>query len=300
MDRMTRAPSKRSAQNEQLMQSVHQLARAARLTCMATEWLGARDRYLFRCEKGHEATRRLDRLRMKPFCLVCAKLESEQLGPMATLLSNAASVSVTCLETSWLGAKHRYRFRCSAGHEWTSVPSGTWRSRGCKVCARASCTPTSQGQEYLSTLQNIASSRGGVCLSSQYLGVNEKYSFRCAKGHEWSTYPSSVMSGSWCRRCHFDGRLLGIDLAHETAKTRGGECLSLTYVNSLSKLLWRCHRGHEWQAPFSAIRVGKWCKRCASMDQISNAQSKARRRYDDAGARLLDSAECGSGLKKFR
>jgi hypothetical protein len=87
--------------------------------------------------------------------------------------------------------------------------------------------------------------------------------------------------------CHFDSRLLGIEQAHEAAKARGGRCLSEHYVASLSKLTWLCHRGHEWRAPLSAVRVGKWCKRCASMDRISNTKSGARIRYSDAGAKLI-------------
>lgn len=109
-------------------------------------------------------------------------------------------------------------------------------------------------------------------MSTQYSGVNVKYDFRCAVGHEWSTLPSVLLSGSWCKRCYFDSRLLGIEQAHEAAKERGGRCLSDHYVTSLSKLTWLCHRGHEWKAPLSAIKVGKWCKRCASIDQTANGE----------------------------
>lgn len=283
---MNSKPSKNAAQHGQLMFALQELASAARLTCLDMEWMGARHGYLFRCELGHESTRRLDRLKTKPFCLACARLEREHSGPMAALLRDAASVGITCLDTEWRGADHRYQFRCNEGHEWTRTQVGSWKGRGCPVCARAASNLKRLKQENLRKLQDLAMSHGGVCLSTQYFGADEKYSFRCAVGHEWSTPPSVLIGGSWCKRCHFDSRLLGIELAHEAAKARGGRCLSVHYVNSLSKLTWLCHRGHEWQAPLSAIRVGKWCKRCASMDRISNPQSKTRIRYEDVGARF--------------
>lgn len=281
---MSIKPSKNAAQHGQLMLAVHELASAAKLTCLDDEWLGARHGYLFRCELGHDAARRLDGLKAKPYCGVCARQERERSGPLAALHRDAASVGITCLDTEWRGIHHSYRFRCAEGHEWTRTQAGSWQGRGCPLCARTASNQRRHKQENLRKLQDIAQAHGGVCLSTQYSGVNVKYPFRCAVGHEWTTLPSVLFGGSWCKRCHFDSRLLGIEQAHEAAKARGGRCLSAHYVASLSKLTWLCHRGHEWQAPLSAIKVGKWCKRCASMDQIRNANSKARIRYGVSGS----------------
>lgn len=276
-----------SSQHRLLILAVHELARASQLTCLNKDWQGARHGYEFRCQSGHTTVRRLDHLRKRPFCVTCAKLQRDQSGPFVALLRDASANGITCLDTEWLGADHRYRFRCLEGHEWARKQTGSGRGRGCPVCTRTASNLERRKQENLSKLQDMARKHGGMCLSTQYLGSNQKYSFRCAQGHEWTTYPSVLNSGSWCRRCHFDGRLLGIEQAHEAAMARGGQCLSQNYVNSLSKLTWLCHRGHEWTAPLAAIRVGKWCKQCASMDRISNAKSSARIRYEDAGARLV-------------
>lgn len=270
------------------MRGVHELSHAAGLTCLEDVWKGARYGYSFRCQHGHEVVRRLDHLKARPFCLICAKVNRDQFGPFSRLLRDAAIAGVTCLDTKWLGAEHNYRYRCENGHEWSRKQIGSGKGRGCPVCSRIASNFQRRKNENLSKLNGIAQIHGGACLSTEYLGANQKYSFRCAQGHEWSAYPSVLKSGSWCKRCHFDSRLLGIEQAHEAAKARGGQCLSQNYVNSLSKLTWQCHRGHEWQAPLAAIRVGKWCKQCASMDRISNAKSKARIRYTDAGTRLFD------------
>jgi len=283
---MSPKPSKNAAQHGLLILAVHELASAAKLTCLDTEWMGARHAYLFRCEQGHEAPRRIDGLKDKPYCSICAKLERERAGPLAAMNRDAAAMGITCLDTLWHGIHHRYRFKCSQGHEWTRTQAGAWKGQGCKICNRAADNLRRQKQENLHKLKEIAATHGGACLSTKYTGTSDKYLFRCSAGHEWCAQPSVLFSGSWCKRCHFDSRLLGIDQAHQIAHTRGGRCLSDHYVNSLSKLTWLCHRGHEWMAPLSAIRFGKWCKQCASMDRISNGNSKARIRYSDAGAKL--------------
>lgn len=48
------------------------------------------------------------------------------------------------------------------------------------------------------------------------------------------------------------------------AERRGGRCLSVQYVSTVSPLQWRCALGHEWQASLaSIIRRNTWCPVCA-------------------------------------
>jgi hypothetical protein len=49
----------------------------------------------------------------------------------------------------------------------------------------------------------------------------------------------------------------------EIAEGQGGECLSKSYVNSQSKLKWRCAEGHEWDAIARNVREYSWCPLCA-------------------------------------
>ena len=38
-------------------------------------------------------------------------------------------------------------------------------------------------------MQNLASQRGGKCISDKYLGAMEKIHWRCLKGHHWFATP---------------------------------------------------------------------------------------------------------------
>jgi hypothetical protein len=92
---------------------------------------------------------------------------------------------------------------------------------------------------------------------------------RCSAGHEWLSTPQNLISGRWCRECWRASRVgrstppLGIADMQEVAERRGGRCLSDTYVNTATRLRWRCHDGHEWEAPPSVVRSGHWCPQCA-------------------------------------
>ena len=46
------------------------------------------------------------------------------------------------------------------------------------------------------------------------------------------------------------------------AESRGGKCLSESYKNTNSKLLWQCKDGHRWKAVPNSIKSGTWCPKC--------------------------------------
>lgn len=56
---------------------------------------------------------------------------------------------------------------------------------------------------------------------------------------------------------------LTIEEMHVLAVEKGGECLSTEYVNSITKLKWRCSKGHEWEARPGDIKRVSWCPNCS-------------------------------------
>lgn len=48
----------------------------------------------------------------------------------------------------------------------------------------------------------------------------------------------------------------------EIAKSNGGECLSNHYINTITKLKFRCGEGHVWEAAPRNIKKGTWCPKC--------------------------------------
>ncbi len=110
-------------------------------------------------------------------------------------------------------------------------------------------------------LKRIAKSRGGALLSMTYLGSNTKHEWRCAEGHLWDAIPMHVKRGSWCPYCAGNFRRT-IEEMRDIARNRGGRCISTTYLNCQSKLLWQCRAGHKWQATPNNIKNGRWCPTC--------------------------------------
>lgn len=180
------------------------------------------------------------------------------------LKSIALSKHGKLLSKGYLRGDSKLKWKCKEGHVWEAVSravqGGTW----CPYCSGNTVS-----QNIIPELKEIASKRGGLLLSKSYVNAKTKLEWQCAKNHVWRAVPSSIKLGYWCPHCA-GNRIWGNPLQElkQIARENGGECLSNSYVNSHSKIKWRCKKGHTWYATAGNIRgnaskKGTWCPECA-------------------------------------
>ncbi len=122
-------------------------------------------------------------------------------------------------------------------------------------------------------MQIMAKKRGGKCLSTIYNNSQSKLIFQCSNMHEWETTPSSITEDHWCPKCarkenakKTSGNLEDV---HKLARLRGGVCLSNEYINSKTKLRFRCAKMHEWETGPINVSQGRWCPFCGHSVRLS-------------------------------
>lgn len=113
----------------------------------------------------------------------------------------------------------------------------------------------------LEEAKEIASQRGGECLSKKFINNKTKLAWRCAEGHAWNAELSGIKAGKWCPICG-GSKKLTIEEMREIAERQGGRCLSSKYVNNKTKLKWQCKKKHKWMAAPGSVRSGQWCRKC--------------------------------------
>jgi hypothetical protein len=181
-----------------------------------------------------------------------------------------------CLEDECVGLTSPMRFKCAAGHQWTTqgriIRTGSW----CPICAGKERVTHAQ-------MQRRARALGGELLARTVPDTKTPLRWRCADGHEWVTPASKIRCGSWCPRCA--GQTLLQDL-QEFAGKRGGLCLSRAYVNGNTPMRWRCAEGHTFTAIWRVVKLGRWCGDCKAV----------RRRLTIAGMRSLAAERGGECL----
>jgi hypothetical protein len=127
--------------------------------------------------------------------------------------------------------------------------------------------PTKEQQ--LQRAKDYAKSReNGECLSTRYINATSKLAWQCGnETHQpWLGSYNSVVNKTWCPQCSQNTVLPREMLlkAHKIAKLKKGFCLSKEYVNSYTKMRWKCKsKLHpEWESKLGHILDGSWCPKC--------------------------------------
>lgn len=164
-----------------------------------------------------------------------------------------------CLSDTYLGIDAKLKWQCKEGHTWEAIPYSIFKGRWCMKCAaKFRMLPR---KLTIQSMQDIARSHEGKCLSVDYITANTPLEWQCKNKHVWKSTPSRVKSGSWCPYCYGLGKTI-FDM-QKLANKHEGKCLSQRYINAHTKLTWQCKQGHTWEAVPASIRKGYWCPICA-------------------------------------
>ena len=158
--------------------------------CLSVEYTSDRKKLEFECKRGHRWFTTAKQIKKGRWCPICG---GGYLKDMTDLQDIAHRKGGRCLSSQYLGAKGKVNVECGEGHQWsasaTAIRSGGW----CPYCA---------GQrKNADDLHEIALSKGGRCLSSEYKNANTPMKFRCANSHQWFARPTNIRSGTWCPKC---------------------------------------------------------------------------------------------------
>jgi hypothetical protein len=162
--------------------------------------------YRFRCSAGH-IWKALARsiLHAGSWCQKCnyANLALRRTKPLKELDTHAKRRGGKLVTRENVLRANKAEWECAAGHRWRATPNqvmsqNTW----CPACAKAGMGNSKDLRaKGLKRMQGLAASKGGECLSKDYLNVRAKMKWKCGQGHEWLAKPNRIVAGSWCPHC---------------------------------------------------------------------------------------------------
>lgn len=234
--------------------------------CLSRKYVDSNSKLKWRCEYGHTWVASFQKINSGRWCPTCAKSKrgSSQRRSISELQLLAKNRGGQCLSQTYSNVFTKYEFECERKHKWKAtakiIRSGSW----CPICIGKN--------KSIDAAIKLAQSRNGTCLSKRYTNNRTKLKWQCAVGHIWFADFSNTNSGKWCPKCAIVIRgnsLRGnIKEMRELAKSRGGVCLSTSYINANSHLKWQCSEGHQWKATPGHIKDGTWCLKCHRSKKI--------------------------------
>jgi hypothetical protein len=154
-------------------------------TCMA--------RGIFFCRDSHV------RIRQTIACALCEGRRTNRKLTATDMQLAAQAKEGKCLSTVYGGPKDIVLWECQEGHQFRAkVDAVLYHNLWCPECAGRK----ERRKVTLQTLQELATSRGGRCLSTEYQNTNCRADWQCRFGHQWSALISNVMyQDTWCPEC---------------------------------------------------------------------------------------------------
>lgn len=230
--------------------------------CLSKQYVRSRDELEWRCEKGHVFKLAPRVIFNKNFWCPDADCtpRKKRYHTIESLKAFAISRGWELLSDKYLGGNVKHNLKCENGHLFKMTPEHLLKKIGCRICSDNALLT-------IDLFKRIALDKEGECLSEKYEGQKEKLKFRCKEGHIFDATPTSIKNrGSWCLIC--SGKEKGtIKEMQEVAKSKGGKCLSLLYVDSKTKLEWQCKDEHKWLAIPRDVKHKSWCPACRNKQE---------------------------------
>ena len=229
--------------------------------CLTTEYRNNQSNMWWECAYGHQWEASWGSIiYQKSWCSVCANNRKHSIELAHEL---ARSNGGRCLSEVYINRSELMLWECKLKHQWEASYAGVKKGDWCSICAK-------NKKFGLEDVQKIAESRGGKCLSKEYINSGTDLLWECASGHQWPAKLVRINNKkkSWCPFCAKankvkTNRRFTLEEVQALAEERNGKCLSKVYVNNHSKLEWACAFGHEWEATLMNVKNDKtWCPFC--------------------------------------
>ncbi|MFC1483194.1 hypothetical protein ACFL56_02925 [Candidatus Margulisiibacteriota bacterium] len=246
--------------NKLTIEEMHQLAEIRGGKCLSIEYINANTKLKWQCAEGHEFEMRPGNVKQGQWCPKCntrglKKLTIEEMHQLAEIRGGK------CLSIEYINANTKLKWQCAEGHEFEMRPGNVKQGQWCLKC-------NTRGLKKLTIeeMHQLAKSKGGKCLSKEYINAHTKLKWQCQEEHKFMMEPRAVKMGHWCPECgkkkHTGRKKLTIEEMYQLAESRDGKFLSEEYLGSYTKHKWQCKDGHEFKMTPAYVKKGGWCPQC--------------------------------------
>lgn len=245
------------------LEDVKKTAKDLNGKCLSKEYKNTKIKLKFICKENHIFEKNYEALLKGSWCPECTKqtlskrFRKYNIKDMEELAKRNGG---ECLSLEYINRNLPLKWKCANGHIWKSAASNIIVGHWCPSCGRKKANENRK-RYGLEDIQTISRAKKGVCISKDYSTTRSTLTFKCEKGHIWSTEANQILKGSWCPDCA-GIKKKNIEEIREVALKRKGKLLSTEYHNAHRKLKWECSNGHTFEANYNNVRAGKWCPKC--------------------------------------
>ncbi len=187
------------------------------------------------------------------------------------------------LETEYINAKTKMRYRCSCGNKSKICFDSFRRGSRCSKCG---------GNEKLTFefVDKCFRDNGCILLETEYINVKTKMRYICNCGRESKICFNHFQQGKRCSKCGGTEKLT-IEYAKQFFKDNGCELLETEYKNAQTKMKYICNCKNESETTFNNFQQGQRCIKCGikrSTEKRKHTFESVFKCFKENGCELLE------------
>jgi hypothetical protein len=184
--------------------------------------------------------------------------------------------------------KVKLNYRCDKGHEH-SINWHNWQHRKrCPICYGKNIKLT------IEFISGMLEKENYILLTKKYVNSRIKLDYVCSNGHEHSIKWNHWQRGDRCPYCSGNAKLT-LDEIKFSFENAGYTLLSTEYINSKTKLDYRCPKGHEHSMTWGNWYTGNRCYTC--FGSLKPTIEQVRNSFDSEGYILLSKEYVNAHIK---
>lgn len=164
------------------------------------------------------------------------------------------------LLSEYIDSKAKMEWKCAKNHLFErDYEHSVYRDRWCPECDEEQ-----KKKIRLNEVLTYSESKGGECLSTEYVSSTTAMKLKCSNNHIFSqNFDSLINKSMWCPQCSEAERLNKYLIqAKQYAENKDGKCLSNEFVNAKTRMLWTCVNNHIFEKGTDKVYGGWWCQSC--------------------------------------
>lgn len=257
----------------------HLLAQQRKFKWLGPEVSNTHTKTEWECASGHRWEAIFTKILQGRGCPICARTtQSERQRLKPEDYEEMARIR----KITWLGPivennNKKCWWQCADGHKWQTTYHSLNSGQGCSVCGKKSTADKLRlkPESYF----KLAEERNLKWVGPIVSNAVSKTGWECSEGHQWLAQYNNIQSGSGCPHCSRKKRgntTRNVASEYEAlARKQSVKWLGTEVKSVKSKTLWECQFGHKWQAPFSTIKAGHSCPKCAIQNTASSGRTKS-------------------------
>jgi very-short-patch-repair endonuclease/ribosome maturation factor RimP len=217
------------------------------------EYINANTNMKYKCRCQNESYTRFTTFKSGVRCRNCSGTERHTYEFVrAFFRSNGCEL----LETEYTNVNTKMKYKCKCGNRSTITFDSFRSGSRCRSCSGSEKHSFDYINEYFR-------SNGCELLESEYINANTKMKYKCKCGKASSIIFSAFQNGVRCMSCSPREKLT-FEVVKKFFKDQCCALLETNYINTRTKMKYRCKCGHESTITFGSFQNGSRCNKCAN------------------------------------